>query len=94
MKNTMESMIHHFKFFSEGYVVLKNESYFAVESPKGEFGIFLVSDNTNRPYRCSIKSPDLFNLFGLAEVSTNFYNLADLIATIASVDVVLGSTDC
>lgn len=93
MKHTMESMIHHFKFFSEGYVAYKNEAYFAIESPKGEFGIFLVSDNSNRPYRCSIKSPDLFNLFGLAEASTNFYNLADLIATIASVDVVLGSTD-
>lgn len=95
MKSSMEDLIQHFKFYTEGYSVPEDAIYTPVEAPKGEFGVYLVSDGTNRPYRCSFRSPDLPNLIALAEIAAkNYYNLADLVAIVASVDLVLGSTDC
>ena len=57
MKNSMESLINHFKLFTEGFHVPEGETYFAVEAPKGEFGVFLISDGSNKPYRCKIRAP-------------------------------------
>jgi NADH:ubiquinone oxidoreductase subunit D len=65
MKYSMESLIHHFKLYSEGYQVPAGEAYVAVEAPKGEFGVYLKSDGSNRPYRCRIKAPGFLHLQGL-----------------------------
>jgi NADH:ubiquinone oxidoreductase subunit D len=78
MKRSMESLIHHFKLYSEGFVVDREEAYSIVEAPKGEFGVFLVSDNSNKPYRCLIKSPGFLHLQGLNSLSKNAY-LSDLV---------------
>ena len=64
MKESMESLIHHFKLFSEGYSVPPGETYSAIEAPKGEMGVYLVSDGSNRPYRCSIRAPGFAHLAG------------------------------
>jgi len=78
MKYSMEALIHHFKYYSEGITPNKEESYSVVEAPKGEFGVFLVSNKTNRPYRCRIKSPGFLHLQGLDFMSKGLY-LADLV---------------
>ena len=62
MKKSMEALIHHFKLFTEGYRVPEGETYFAVEAPKGEFGVFLVSDGSSKPYRCKIRAPGFAHL--------------------------------
>jgi NADH-quinone oxidoreductase subunit D len=92
MKNSMEALIHHFKLYTEGYHVPAGETYTATEAPKGEFGVYLVSDGSNRPYRCKIRSPDFAFL-----QSTDFigkgHMLADVVAIIGSMDIVFGSID-
>lgn len=92
MKFSMESLIHHFKFYSEGFPVPKEEVYFVVEAPKGEFGVFLVSDNTSRPYRCRIKSPGFFHLQALDFMCKGLL-LADLVTIIGTQDLVFGEID-
>lgn len=92
MKHSMEALIHHFKLFTEGYHVPKGEVYAAVEAPKGEFGVFLVADGTNKPYRCRIKAPGFAHLQGLDFMSRG-HMLADVVANIGSLDVVFGEID-
>lgn len=92
MKTSMESLIHHFKFYSEGFNVPPNEVYSAVEAPKGEFGVFLVTDGTNRPYRCKIRSPGLNHLQGLNLLVENSF-IADLVTCIGTIDIVFGEID-
>lgn len=92
MKSSMEAMIHHFKLYTEGYHVPEGETYTAVEAPKGEFAVFLVSDGTNRPYRCHIRAPGFLHLQGLDFMSKG-HMLADVVANIGSMDVVFGEID-
>jgi NADH dehydrogenase (ubiquinone) Fe-S protein 2 len=92
MKNSMESLIHHFKFFSEGFNIKKNESYTSIEAPKGEFGIFLISDGTNRPYRCKIRAPGFTHLQGLDFMSKG-HMIADVVTMIGTQDIVFGEVD-
>ncbi|MEK7820731.1 MAG: NADH-quinone oxidoreductase subunit D, partial [Pseudomonadota bacterium] len=92
MKHSMESLIHHFKLFTEGFHVPAGETYTAVEAPKGEFGVYLVSDGTNRPYRCKIRAPGFAHLQAL-EVLSRGHMLADVVANIGSIDVVFGEID-
>ena len=92
MKYSMESLIHHFKLYSEGFSIPKNEVYVSVEAPKGEFGVGLVSDGTNKPYRCRIKSPGFLHLQGLDFMSKG-YMIADLVAIIGTQDIVFGEVD-
>jgi NADH dehydrogenase (ubiquinone) Fe-S protein 2 len=92
MKFNMESLIHHFKFYSEGFSLLKEMSYSIVEAPKGEFSILLLSNDTNKPYRCRIKSPGFFHLQGLNKMVKGLY-LADLVTIIGTQDLVFGEID-
>ena len=92
MKNSMESLIHHFKLFTEGYHVPAGETYTAVEAPKGEFAVYLVSDGSNKPYRCKIRPPGFAHLQALELVSKG-YMLADVVANIGSLDIVFGEID-
>lgn len=92
IKNSMESLIHHFKFFTEGTVVPYGETYVATEAPKGEFGVHLVSNGTNRPYRCKIKAPGFNHLQGLDMMSKG-HMIADVVAIIGTQDIVFGEVD-
>ncbi len=92
MKNSMEALIHHFKLYTEGYHVPAGETYTAVEAPKGEFGVYLISDGTNKPYRCKIRAPGFAHLQGLNLLSKG-HMLADVVANIGSLDVVFGEID-
>ncbi|GEO82161.1 NADH-quinone oxidoreductase subunit D [Pararhodospirillum oryzae] len=92
MKSSMEALIHHFKLFTEGVKVPAGETYTAVEAATGEFGVFLVSDGSNRPYRCKIRSPGYVHLQGLDLLSRG-HMLADVVANIGSIDVVFGEID-
>jgi NADH-quinone oxidoreductase subunit D len=92
MKTSMEALIHHFKLYTEGYHVPAGETYTAVEAPKGEFGVYLVSDGTNRPYRCHIRAPGVPHLQALDMMSKG-HMLADLSANIGSLDIVFGEID-
>ena len=92
MKQSMESLIHHFKLYTEGFVVPASETYTAVEAPKGEFGVFLVSNGTNRPYRCKIRAPGFAHLQGLDFMSHN-HMLADVVTIIGTQDIVFGEVD-
>jgi NADH dehydrogenase (ubiquinone) Fe-S protein 2 len=92
MKFSMESLIHHFKLYSEGFIIKHEETYSVVEAPKGEFGIYLVSNDTNRPYRCRIKSPGFLHLQGLDFMSQGLF-LADLVTIIGTQDLVFGEID-
>lgn len=92
MKNSMEAMIHHFKLYTEGYHVPRGEVYAAVEAPKGEFGVFLVADGSNKPYRCRIKAPGFAHLQGLDFMSRG-HMLADVVSNIGSLDIVFGEID-
>ena len=92
MKNSMESLINHFKLFTEGYHVPKGQTYQSVEAPKGEFGVFLVSDGSNKPYRCKIRAPG-FPLLQSVEFLSKGHMLADLVAIIGSLDIVFGEID-
>ncbi|MGO1079111.1 NADH-quinone oxidoreductase subunit D [Inquilinus sp. CA228] len=92
MKRSMEALIHHFKLYTEGYHVPAGETYAAVEAPKGEFGVYLVADGSNRPYRCRIRAPGFAHLQALDFMSRG-HMLADAVAIIGSQDIVFGEID-
>ena len=92
MKKSMEALIHHFKLYTEGYHIPAGSTYTATESPKGEFGVYLVADGTNRPYRCKIRPTGYANLQAVEHMSKR-HMLADAVAIIGSVDVVFGEID-
>jgi len=92
MKGSMESLIHHFKNYTEGYLVPHFISYTAVESPKGEFGVFLISDGSNKPYRLKFRSPSFVHLQSLNLLAKNAF-LADIVTLIGTIDVVFGEVD-
>lgn len=92
MKNSMESLIHHFKIYSEGIIVPNGEIYNAVEAPKGEFGVYLISNDSNKPYKCKIKAPGYFHLQGIDYMSKG-HMLADLVTIIGTQDIVFGEVD-
>lgn len=92
IKYSMESLIHHFKFFTEGYTVPSNATYKAIEAPKGEFGVYLISTGLNKPYRCHIKSPGFLHLQGLDFMSYN-HLIADVVTIIGTQDIVFGEVD-
>jgi NADH-quinone oxidoreductase subunit D len=92
MKQDMEALIHHFKLFTEGFHVPAGEAYAAIEHPKGEFGIYLISDGANKPYRLKIRAPGFVHLSALDEM-TRGHMLADLVAIIGTQDIVFGEID-
>ena len=92
MKESMEAMINHFKLYTEGYNVPKGEAYGVVEAPKGEFGVYLYSDGSNKPYRCRIKAPGFAHLQGL-DFMTRGHLMADVVSVISSLDIVFGEID-
>jgi NADH dehydrogenase (ubiquinone) Fe-S protein 2 len=92
MKNSMESLIHHFKLYTEGYNVLPGETYTVIEAPKGEYGVHLVSNGSNKPYRCKIRAPGFFHLQGL-DFMAKGHMLADVVTIIGTQDIVFGEVD-
>jgi NADH-quinone oxidoreductase subunit D len=92
MKRTMEATIHHFKMYTEGFRVPKGEVYAAVEAPKGEFGVYLVSAGSNRPYKCKIRAPSFAHLQAMDLLSRG-HMLADVAAIVGSLDIVFGEID-
>jgi NADH-quinone oxidoreductase subunit D len=92
MKRSMEALIHHFKLYTEGYRVPEGEVYAAVEAPKGEFGVYLVSDGSNKPYRCKVRAPSFAHLQAM-DFLTRGHLLADVSAIIGSIDIVFGEVD-
>jgi NADH-quinone oxidoreductase subunit D len=92
MKNSMEALIHHFKLYTEGYHVPEGETYAAVEAPKGEFGVYLVSDGGNKPYRCKIRAPSFVHLQAMDYMNRG-HMLADVSAVLGSLDIVFGEID-
>ena len=92
MKQSMEALIHHFKLYTEGYHVPPGETYTAVEAPKGEFGVYLVADGTNKPYKCKIRAPS-FAFLAAMDFLCRGHMLADSVAIIGSLDIVFGEID-
>lgn len=92
MKGDMESLIHHFKLFTEGYTLPKGEAYAAIEHPKGEFGVYLVTDGSNKPYRLKIRAPGFAHISAMDEM-TSGHMLSDVVAVIGTMDVVFGEID-
>ncbi len=92
MKRSMEALIHHFKLYTEGYHVPPGDTYAAVEAPKGEFAVYLVSDGTNRPYRCKIRAPGFAHLAAM-DYMCKGHMLADSVAILGSMDIVFGEVD-
>jgi NADH-quinone oxidoreductase subunit D len=92
MKRSMEALIHHFKLYTEGYHVPKGEVYVAVEAPKGEFGVYLVSDGSNKPYRCKIRAPSFAHLQAM-DFMCKGHMIADVSAVLGSIDIVFGEVD-
>ena len=92
IKESMEALIHHFKLFTEGYRVTKDEIYTAVEAPKGEFGVYLISDGTNKPYKCKIRAPGFSHLQSM-DYLIKGHMLADVPAVLGSLDIVFGEID-
>ena len=92
MKGDMESLIHHFKLFTEGFCLPEGESYAAIEHPKGEFGAYLISDGANKPYRLKIRAPGFYHLSGLNEMVQG-HMLSDVVAVIGTQDIVFGEID-
>lgn len=92
LKNWMEPLIHHFKLYSNGFIIKKNETYIGVEAPKGEFGIYLVSDNSQIPYRCKIRSPGFSHLQVINFMSRG-HLIADVVTIIGTLDIVFGEID-
>ena len=92
IKQSMESLIHHFKFYTNGINIPANETYLGTEAPKGEFGVYLISNNQNKPYRCKIKAPGFAHLQGL-NFMTNGSKIADVVAIIGTIDLVFGEVD-
>jgi NADH-quinone oxidoreductase subunit D len=92
MKRSMEALIHHFKLYTEGYRVPAGEVYAAVEAPKGEFGVYLIADGTNKPYRCKLRAPSFPHLAAM-DFLTRGHMLADVAAVLGSIDIVFGEID-
>ena len=92
MKKSMEALIHHFKLYTEGYHVPAGEVYAAVEAPKGEFGVYLIADGTNKPYRCKIRAPGFPHLQAM-DFMNRGHMLADVSAILGSLDIVFGEID-
>ncbi len=92
LKYSMESLIHHFKLYTEGYKVPEGESYRVVEAPKGEFGVYLKSDGTNKPYRCRIKAPGFLHLQGM-DFMAKGHLIADVVTILGTQDIVFGEVD-
>ena len=92
MKRSMEALIHHFKLYTEGYHVPAGEVYAAIEAPKGEFGVYLVADGTNKPYRCKIRAPSYWHLQAM-DFLCRGHMLADVPSVLGSIDVVFGEID-
>ncbi|KAI3650587.1 hypothetical protein MP228_004068 [Amoeboaphelidium protococcarum] len=92
MKESMEGLIHHFKLYSEGFSVPAGETYTAVEAPKGEFGVYLISDGSSKPYRCKIRAPGFAHL-SAADWMCRYHQIADVVAIIGTMDVVFGEID-
>jgi NADH-quinone oxidoreductase subunit D len=92
MKRSMESLIHHFKLYTEGYHVPAGATYTVTEAPKGEFGVYMVADGTNRPYRVKIRAPGYAHLQAMEALSKG-HMLADAVAIIGSLDIVFGEID-
>jgi NADH-quinone oxidoreductase subunit D len=92
MKKSMEALIHHFKLYTEGYHVPAGEVYAAVEAPKGEFGVYLVSNGSNKPYKCKIRAPGFAHLQAMDWLCKG-YMLADVSAILGSLDIVFGEVD-
>ena len=92
MKGSMEALIHHFKLYTEGYHVPEGEVYAMVEAPKGEFGVYLVADGSNRPYRCRIRAPGFVHLEAM-DAMLRGHMLADVPAVLGSIDIVFGEVD-
>lgn len=92
LKTSMEALIHHFKLYSEGFFIQPTVAYAAVEAPKGEFGVYVVSNGSNKPYRCKIRAPGFFHLQGIDFMSRD-HLLTDLVAIIGTQDVVFGEID-
>jgi NADH-quinone oxidoreductase subunit D len=92
MKRSMEALIHHFKLYTEGYKVPAGEVYTAVEAPKGEFGVYLVSDGSNKPYRCRLRAPGFAHLQAMDWLCRG-HMLADVSAVLGSIDIVFGEVD-
>jgi len=92
MKQSMESLIHHFKLYTEGFTVPASETYTAVEAPKGEFGVFISSDGSNRPYRVKLRAPGYYHLQGLDFIAKG-HLLADVVTIIGTLDIVFGEVD-
>jgi NADH:ubiquinone oxidoreductase subunit D len=92
LKKSMESLIHHFKIYTNGFNIIAKETYIGTEAPKGEFGIYLISNNTNKPYRCKIKAPGFSHLQGL-NFMTKGSMIADVVTIIGTQDIVFGEID-
>lgn len=92
MKGNMESLIHHFKLFTEGYSVPAGEAYAAIEHPKGEFGVYLISDGANKPYRVKIRAAGFVHISAMSEMVVG-HMLADVVAVIGTQDIVFGEVD-
>ena len=92
MKRSMESLIHHFKLYTEGFHVPAGEVYAAVEAPKGEFGVYLIADGSNKPYKCKIRAPSFAHLQAMDFLSRG-HMLADVSAILGSLDIVFGEID-
>jgi NADH:ubiquinone oxidoreductase subunit D len=92
IKSSMEALIHHFKYFTEGFTVPRGETYTATEAPKGEFGVFLTSDGSSRPSRCKIKAPGFAHLQGL-NMMCKGHMIADVVTIIGTQDIVFGEID-
>lgn len=92
MKEDMEALIHHFLLFSKGYAVPQGEAYVPIEAPKGEMGVYLVSDGSERPYKCKIRAPGFAHLGAFDHISRGHF-LADAVAIIGTMDLVFGEVD-
>ena len=92
LKNSMEAVIHHFKFYTEGLIIPAGETYTATEAPKGEFGIYLISNKTDKPFRCKIKVPGFGHLQALNSMVKN-HMIADVVTIIGTQDIVFGEID-
>jgi NADH:ubiquinone oxidoreductase subunit D len=92
IKNSMEALIHHFKLYSKGFNIEPNETYVSAEAPKGEFGVYLISDGSNKPYRCKIKAPGFAHLQGLNFMAQG-HMIADVVTIIGTQDIVFGEID-
>jgi NADH dehydrogenase (ubiquinone) Fe-S protein 2 len=92
LKQSMEAIIHHFKLYTAGFIVPAGEGYTAAEAPKGEFGVYVVSDATSRPYRCKIKAPGFLHLQGI-DFMAKGHLIADVVTAIGTQDIVFGEVD-